>query len=149
MKSGNVVYGKNLRGTAVIKNNSSLVYHDKVFTQLYVYSGSSWSSTDTKIETNVHINSNENCLPYIINFSVEGIKSETMLHYLEEKNIYISSGSACAKGKKSHVLTAMGLSDNLINSALRVSFSRYNSKSDIDELVKAVINANNTLAKIK
>ena len=99
--------------------------------------------------SNVHINSNENCLPYIINFSVEGIKSETMLHYLEEKNIYISSGSACAKGKKSHVLTAMGLSDNLINSALRVSFSRYNSKSDIDELVKAVINANNTLAKIK
>ena len=57
VKSGNVVYGKNLRGTAVIKNNSSLVYHDKVFTQLYVYSGSSWSSTDTKIETNVHINS--------------------------------------------------------------------------------------------
>ena len=98
---------------------------------------------------NVHINSDENCLPYIINFSVEGIKSETMLHYLEERYIYISSGSACAKGKKSHVLKAMGLSDSLINSALRVSFSRYNSKTDIDELVKAVSNANNTLAKIK
>ena len=98
---------------------------------------------------NVHINSDERCLPYIINFSVEGIKSETMLHYLEERGIYISSGSACAKGKKSHVLKAMGLSDSLINSALRVSFSRYNTGSDIDELVKAVINANNTLAKIK
>ena len=72
---------------------------------------------------NVHINSDENCLPYIINFSVEGIKSETMLHYLEERYIYISSGSACAKGKKSHVLKAMGLSDSLINSSLRVSFS--------------------------
>ena len=98
---------------------------------------------------NVHINSNENCLPYIINFSVEGIKSETMLHYLEERGIYISSGSACAKGKKSHVLTAMGLGDSLVNSALRVSFSRYNSKSDIDELVKEIANANNTLAKIR
>ena len=98
---------------------------------------------------NVHINSDEECLPYIINFSVRGIRSETMLHYLAQKGIFVSSGSACAKGKKSHVLTAMGLSNSLINSALRVSFSRYNSKSDIDELVKAVINANNTLAKIK
>ena len=98
---------------------------------------------------NVHINSEESCLPYILNFSVIGIKSETMLHYLEEQGIYISSGSACAKGKKSHVLKAMGLSDEIINSALRVSFSRYNAKTDIDELVKAVSNANNTLAKTK
>ena len=88
-------------------------------------------------------------MPYILNFSVIGIKSETMLHYLEEQGIYISSGSACTKGKKSHVLKAMGLSDEIINSALRVSFSRYNAKNDIDELVKAVSNANNTLAKTK
>lgn len=98
---------------------------------------------------NVHINSDRDCLPYIINFSVRGIKSETMLHYMAQNNIYISSGSACAKGKKSHVLKALGLSDDLADSALRVSFSRYNSKDDIDELIKAVINANNTLARRK
>ena len=98
---------------------------------------------------NVHINSDEDCLPYIINFSVNGIKSETMLHYMAQNNIYISSGSACAKGKKSHVLKALGLSDDLADSALRVSFSRYNTKDDIDELVRAVINANNTLARRK
>ena len=98
---------------------------------------------------NVHINSDTDCLPYIINFSVNGIKSETMLHYMAQNNIYISSGSACAKGKKSHVLKALGLSDDLADSALRVSFSRYNSKDDIDELIKAIINANITLARRK
>ena len=98
---------------------------------------------------NLHINSDTDCLPYIINFSVNGIKSETMLHYMAQNDIYISSGSACAKGKKSHVLRALGLSDDLADSALRVSFSRYNSKEDIDELIKAIINANNTLARRK
>lgn len=57
---------------------------------------------------NVTINSDEECLPYILNFSVVGIRSETMLHYLEQRNIFVSSGSACAKGKKSHVLKANG-----------------------------------------
>lgn len=86
----------------------------------------------------IHINSPKNNLPYILNFSVEGIRSETMLHYLETLNIYVSSGSACAKGKKSHVLTALGLSQRLIDSAIRVSFSRYNTKSDIDALADGI-----------
>lgn len=99
-----------------------------------------------KIE-NVHINSDNKCLPYILNFSVEGIRSETMLHFLADKNIYVSSGSACAKGKKSHVLSALGLRDSLVDSALRVSFSRYNTKEDIDCLAEALSEANTVLAK--
>ena len=98
---------------------------------------------------NVHINSGEDCLPYIINFSVEGIRSETMLHFLASKGIFVSSGSACARGKKSHVLEAMGLSPRLIDSAVRVSFSRYNTAEDVDELIKEIINADNTLARSK
>lgn len=98
---------------------------------------------------NVHINSGENCLPYIINFSLRGIRSETMLHYLAQKGIFVSSGSACAKGKKSHVLEAMGLDSSLADSALRVSFSRYNTAEDIDELIKELVNADNTLARSK
>lgn len=96
---------------------------------------------------NVHINSHRECLPYIINFSAEGIRSETMLHHLAQHGIYVSSGSACAKGKKSHVLAALGLSQSLADSALRVSFSRYNTADDIDELVKEINNANITLAR--
>ena len=98
---------------------------------------------------NVHINSDEECLPYIINFSVRGIRSETMLHYLAQKGIFVSSGSACAKGKKSHVLTAMGLSQELADSAVRVSFSRYNTADDVDDLLKELTNADNTLARIR
>ena len=96
---------------------------------------------------NITINSGEECLPYILNFSAVGIRSETMLHYLEERNIFVSSGSACAKGKKSHVLKAMGLTDKQSDSAVRVSFSRFNSREDIDILVNEIINANNTLAR--
>lgn len=76
--------------------------------------------------------------PHILNFSVPGIRSETMLHFLEAKGIFVSSGSACSKGAKSHVLSAMGLSDDLIDSAIRVSFCRYNTKDDVGALVKAV-----------
>ena len=96
---------------------------------------------------NVHINSDSECMPYIINFSVRGIRSETMLHYLAQKGIFVSSGSACAKGKKSHVLTAMGLPQELADSAVRVSFSRYNTPEDVDELIKELTNADNTLAR--
>ena len=95
----------------------------------------------------VRFNSGEDALPYILNFSVVGIRSETMLHYLAERNIFVSSGSACAKGKKSHVLSALGLPPERIDSAVRVSFSRYNTKEDIDELCKEVANADITLAR--
>lgn len=96
---------------------------------------------------NIHINSDNECLPYIINFSVLGIRSETMLHFLAQNGIYVSSGSACAKGQKSHVLSAAGLSAEQIDSAIRVSFSEENTFEDIDELIKIVKTANNTLAR--
>lgn len=96
---------------------------------------------------NVVINSSPDSLPYILNFSVTGIRSETMLHYLEQQGIYVSSGSACAKGKKSHVLSSMGLSAAEADSAVRVSFSRYNTSEDLDELALWLRNANNTLAR--
>ena len=82
----------------------------------------------------ISINSPANALPYIINISAEGIRSETMLHHLESTGVYISSSSACAKGKRSYVLEAMGLSDSRIDSSLRISFSKYNTKEDIDAL---------------
>lgn len=78
----------------------------------------------------------------IVNFSVPGVKSETLLHYLSEKNIFVSSGSACAKGRKSYVLESMGLDAKRIDSAIRVSFSRYNTQTDIDDLMCAISNLN-------
>lgn len=86
----------------------------------------------------VYVNSNDDCLPYVVNISVEGIKSETLLHFLAEQGIYVSSGSACSKGKKSRVLLSFGIPTNRVDSALRISFSRYNDESDVDKLITAL-----------
>lgn len=91
----------------------------------------------------------ENRSPYIVNFSVEGIRSEIMLHYLESRNIFVSSGSACSKGAHSSVLSAMGISDKLADSALRVSLSRTSTKGEIDILLSAIADGRSQLAKVK
>lgn len=95
----------------------------------------------------VSINSAPSAMPYIINLSVSGIHSETMLHHLEQGGIYVSSSSACSKGKRSYVLEAQGLSDDRIDSSLRVSFSRYNTRSDIDALVDGIQSGLHTLQR--
>ncbi len=104
--------------------------------------------TLTRID-GVEINSPGDCLPYILNISAVGVRSETMLHFLESREIYISSGSACAKGKKSHVLTSMGLDAARIDSALRISFSKNSQKSDIDILAQYLREGMDTLVHSK
>ena len=96
----------------------------------------------------VTLNSGEG-LPYILNISVVGYRSETLLHFLESKNIFVSSGSACAKGEGSFVLKEMGLNADRIDSALRISFSRFSKESDIDALCEALLEAANKLKKVK
>lgn len=95
----------------------------------------------------VEINSSRDSLPQIVNFSVPGIKSETMLNFLSGKGIYVSSGSACSKGKASPVLTALGLSRERVDSAIRVSFSRFTENEDIDYLLEALKEGMASLAK--
>lgn len=84
----------------------------------------------------IAINSGEKSLPYIVNFSTDGIKAETMLHFLASEGIYVSGGSACAKGKKSRVLKHLGLSDKRVTSSIRVSFSKMNTIEEIDIFVE-------------
>ena len=79
-----------------------------------------------------------NSVPNIVNFSVKGVRSEIMLHSLEERGIYVSSGSACSKGKVSPVLSALGVSAGEADSAIRVSFCRDNTKDEIDLLVEGI-----------
>ena len=110
--------------------------------ELNDYAKAKLSSIDS-----VTLNSKDNALPYILNISVKGIRSETMLHHLAQNNVYVSSGSACAKGKPSHVLSAMGVSRDSADSALRISFSKLNTKDDIDALVEHIIEGIDNLAK--
>lgn len=86
-------------------------------------------------------------VPYITHFSLPGLRSETILHFLSERNVFVSSGSACSKGAKSPVLTAMGLPPAEIDSAIRVSFSHLNTHDDIDRLVAALSEATTVLAR--
>ena len=95
------------------------------------------------------VNSTEDALPYLLNFSVVGYRSETLLHFLEVSGVFVSSGSACAKGAVSPTLSAMGLPKDRVDSALRVSFSRMSNKDNIDALCDALINATAKLKRAK
>lgn len=95
----------------------------------------------------IFVNSSENSVPYIVNISLKGIRSEILLHFMEEREIYISSGSACSKGAKSGVLGEFGISPALEDSALRISFSHENTEEQIDEFVDALIAAKNRLRR--
>ena len=70
----------------------------------------------------VEINSPENAVPEVLNFSEKCIKSETMLAWLAEAQVYVSSASACGRGQPSHTLAAMGKDPLAIDTAIRVSF---------------------------
>lgn len=88
----------------------------------------------------VGINSGDDASDYIINVFIPSfMTSQTIVQHLSsEYGICVSNGSACAKGKKSHVLTAMRLNDSVIDKSIRVSFSRDNTRDDVDAFVKAV-----------
>ncbi len=82
----------------------------------------------------------ENTIPHIINVSFKGTRSEVMLHMLESEGIMVSSGSACSSNSPSPspVLTAMGLAPEYVDSALRFSFSRYNTEDEVEICVAAI-----------
>lgn len=86
----------------------------------------------------VSINSAPDSLPYIINISAKGVPSQVMLNSLSSMGIYISAGSACSKGHRSNVLTAMGLSPNDIDSAVRISLSKHTTVNDMDLLYNGI-----------
>lgn len=82
---------------------------------------------------NVVINSPENSVCSVVNISFPGVKSEVLLHVLESNGIYVSTGSACnsKKNKYSYVLREMKLKNDVIDSAVRFSFSAFNTPQEI------------------
>ena len=88
----------------------------------------------------VYINSPENSVDNIVSFSVLGVRSEIMLHSLEEHDIFVSSGSACSKGKISSVPDSFGMSAERADTTIRVSFSMETTEDDIDRLADEIEN---------
>ena len=78
--------------------------------------------------------------PHIVSVSIRGIRSEVMLHALEEKGIYVSAGSACASNKPqtSDTLKAIGVEKELLDSTIRFSFSEFTTLEEIDYTLKAM-----------
>ena len=88
----------------------------------------------------VRINSPEDGCPLILNVSFLGCRAEVLLHMLEQDGICVSTGSACSsKSKGSHVLSAMGLSPEEIEGALRFSFSRDNTLEEVEFVAERLV----------
>lgn len=97
----------------------------------------------------ITFNSPADALPYVVNFSVEGVRSETLLHFLEARGVYVSSGSACSKGAASHTLVAMNLPASRIDGAVRVSFCDASTPEDVDALLEGLAAAEGELARLR
>ena len=87
----------------------------------------------------IKINSFEDdrCAASVLNVSFLRVRGEVLLHMLEQKDIFVSTGSACSSNKKgqSHVLKAAGLTDEEIEGAVRFSFSRFNTVEEMDYVI--------------
>ena len=95
----------------------------------------------------VVLNSGDDALPYIVNFSLPGWRSEMILNFLSDCGVYVSAGSACAKGHRSPVLTAAGLSAERMDSAIRVSLSDETTDEELSYCLKNIEAAVHTLRK--
>ena len=83
----------------------------------------------------IHINSNQNCVPHIVNISVLNIKPETMQHALETEDIYVSTQTACSSADMSQPVFEVTKSSDLAKHSLRISLSHMTTKEEIDFFV--------------
>ncbi len=88
----------------------------------------------------IDINSNSYSIPHIINVSIKGIKPEVMLHALEEKEIYISTRTACSKGDYSLSVLEVYHDIKRASSSLRISISHLTKKEEIEQFIKEFSN---------
>ena len=93
----------------------------------------------------VSLNSNSHCLPHIVNISFKGIKPETMQHALEEKDIYVSTQTACSTGDYSKAVYAVTRDKDRAGHSIRVSLSYLTTREEIDTFIEVFKELLNTL----
>ena len=76
--------------------------------------------------------------PHILSLSIPGVPTQNSINILQDAGICVSAGSACAKGHRSHTLTAMGLAPEIMDSAFRVSISRETTQAELDTLLHTI-----------
>jgi len=92
----------------------------------------------------------ENSAPHIVNFSLSGMKSEVFIHALEQQGVFVSTTSACSSKKKSpsKTLLAMGVSESLAESAIRISLSFDNTEEEAKKAILVMKKTANQLRKV-
>lgn len=94
------------------------------------------------------INSSKYCIPHILNISLMDIKPETFIHSLEKDEVYVSSNTACSKGKKSESVYQMTHDDKRSETTIRISISPYTMSSEITEFLESFDKHYNELIKL-
>ena len=78
--------------------------------------------------------------PHILSISIPGVPTQNSINILQDAQICVSAGSACAKGHRSHVLTAMGIRPEIIDCTFRVSLCKDTTQEELDKLVQTIGN---------
>lgn len=76
--------------------------------------------------------------PHILSLAIPGVPTQNSINILQEDGVCVSAGSACAKGHRSHVMTAMNLTPEIIDGSFRVSLGRETTQEDIDRLLSGI-----------
>ena len=95
---------------------------------------------DNLEESDIDINSNSKCVPHIVNISLRNIKSETMLHALEEDKIYISTQTACSQGNYSLAVFSVTNDREKAGRSIRISLSHLTTRDEIDKFLESFKN---------
>ena len=139
MRSGT----ENVPGIAGLGVAAKLIY-DSHFDEIieHLYSLKEYFEEELLKLDSVSLNGTQgrNSAPHIVSASFQGIRAEVLLHALEEKEIYVSSGSACSSNKPglSNTLVAIGLDQSLLDSTIRFSFCFETTKEELDYTIEAL-----------
>ncbi|MBE5943534.1 MAG: cysteine desulfurase [Lachnospiraceae bacterium] len=134
MRSGTenvpAIAGMGLAAELMYKNHDAKMEHIRGLKEAFI----------DKVTTLENVFDNSGEAPHIASVSFVGIRSEVMLHALEERGVYVSSGSACSSNKPhvSNVLKAIGLDNTKLESTLRFSFSEFNTMEQVEYAVQVI-----------
>ncbi len=130
----------NFATIAALAKTIRLQFENKQKDYNYISNLNSYLREKVEDIDSVYINSPLSASPYILNISVMGIKNSIMSEYLSNKDICVSTTSACGSNHNvfSYVIEDMYPNTNRSNSAIRISFSKFNNKDEIDKLVDAI-----------
>jgi len=94
----------------------------------------------SKSNINYSVHSNDGCSPYIVSISFLGCRAETLLNMLSDKGVFVGNGSACSsRNSGNRILESMSISKAEVESNLRISFSKYNTINEVDNMVDILV----------